>query len=177
MDSLFKLPRVTQASNIKCVLNVYDQIETNVRIWQAPGIKSEMYGSLLIPIMMEKIPEEFRLVISPKTTSDTWDINELLEAFKEELEAREKGSLWKDPVMLWKSSCPDKTIHQSQLQQLHCIWGSMSKWLVFFATTQVVQFCVIRLGGGGLNLYVEGYCVPSICAPLSQLKTDFAKSS
>ena len=91
MDSLLKLPRVTLASDIKRVRDVYDKIEINVRSLQALGIKSEMYGSLLIPVMMEKIPEEFRLVISRKMKSDTWDINELLDAFKEELEAREKG--------------------------------------------------------------------------------------
>lgn len=41
----------------------------------------------------------------------------------------------------------------------------------------VVQFCDTRLGGGGLNLYVTGYSVPSICAPLSQQKIEFAKRS
>ena len=44
-----------------------------------------MYGSLLIPVMMEKIPEKFPLVISRKMKLDTWDINELLDTFKEEL--------------------------------------------------------------------------------------------
>ena len=34
---------------------------------------------------MEKIPEKFPLVISRKMKSDTWDINELLDTFKEEL--------------------------------------------------------------------------------------------
>jgi len=40
---------------------------------------------------MEKIHEKFRLVISRKMQSDTWDVNELIEAFKGELEAREKS--------------------------------------------------------------------------------------
>lgn len=82
---------MTLASDIKLVRNVYNKIEINVHSLQALGIKSEMYGSLLIPVMMEKIPEEFQLVISRKMKSDTWDINELLDTFKEELEAREKS--------------------------------------------------------------------------------------
>ena len=90
MDLLLKLSRVTLASDIKRVRDVYDKTEINVRSLQALRIKSEMYGSLLIPVMMEKIPEEFRLVVSRKMKSDTWDINELLWAFKQELEAREK---------------------------------------------------------------------------------------
>ena len=90
MDLLLKLSRVTLASDIKRVRDVYDKTEINVRSLQALRIKSEMYGSLLIPVMMEKIPEKFRLVVSRKMKSDTWDINELLWAFKQELEAREK---------------------------------------------------------------------------------------
>ena len=50
---------------------VYDQIEIKIRSVQALGIKAESYGSLLIPVVMEKIPEEFRLVISRKMKSET----------------------------------------------------------------------------------------------------------
>ena len=91
MESLLKLPRVNFASDIKRVRMVYDQMEIKIRSLQALGIKAESYGSLLIPVVMEKIPEEFWLVISRKMKSDTWDVNELIEAFKEELEAREKS--------------------------------------------------------------------------------------
>ena len=78
------------ASDTKRVRDIYGKIEINVRSIQALGIKSEMYGSLLIPVIKEKIPKEFQLVISCKMKSDTWDINELLDTFKE-LEAREKS--------------------------------------------------------------------------------------
>ena len=70
---------------------VYDKIDINVHSLQALEIKSEMYGSLLIPVIMDKIPEEFRLIFSRKMKSDTWDIIQLMTAFKEELEAREKS--------------------------------------------------------------------------------------
>ena len=83
MESLLtlKLPRVTLASDIKRVRTVYDQIDINVRSLQALGIKAEMDGSLLIPVVMEKIPEDFRLTMSRKMKSDTCDVNELIEAF------------------------------------------------------------------------------------------------
>ena len=66
MESWLKLPRVNFASDIKRVRMVYDQIEIKIRSLQALGIKAESYGSLLIPVVMEKIPEEFWLVISRK---------------------------------------------------------------------------------------------------------------
>ena len=64
MESLLKLPRVNLVSDVKRVRMVYDQIEIKIRSFQALGIKAESYGSLLIPVVLEKIPEEFRLVIS-----------------------------------------------------------------------------------------------------------------
>ena len=91
VESLLKLPRVNFTSYIKRVRMVYDQVEIKIRSLQALGTKAESYGSLLIPVIMEKIPEEFQLVISPKMKSDTWDVNELIKAFKEELEACEKS--------------------------------------------------------------------------------------
>ena len=89
MDSLLKLERVTSDRDIVKVRMVFDKIESHVRSLQAMGITAEMYGSLLIPVIMEKIPDEFRLMISRRLKSERWDIKELIAIFKEELEARE----------------------------------------------------------------------------------------
>ena len=62
----------------------------NVRSLQTLGVSAEMTGSLLIPVLMEKIPNEFQLIISRQMKSDTWDITNLLGIYKEELGAREK---------------------------------------------------------------------------------------
>lgn len=91
MGSMLNLHRVTVATDGLRIRMVYDKIEMNVRSLQALGVKSEMYGSLLIPVIMDKIPEEFRLIISRKMKSETGDITELVAVFKEELEAREKS--------------------------------------------------------------------------------------
>ena len=88
MESLLKLPRVNFASDIKRVRMVYDKIEIKICCLQALGIKAESYGSLLIPVVIEKIPKKLRLIISRKMKSDTWDVNELIEAIKEELGAK-----------------------------------------------------------------------------------------
>ena len=44
---------------------------------------------MLIPLIMGKIPSEFRLMIRRKFEKGTWDINGLLETFRTELEVRE----------------------------------------------------------------------------------------
>ena len=46
--------------NVKRIRMVYDMIESNVRSLQNLGISAELYGSLLIPIMLAKIPEELK---------------------------------------------------------------------------------------------------------------------
>lgn len=89
MDSMLKILQVVTASDVNRVIMVYDRMEINVRCLQALGIKSEMYGSLLILVMMDS--EEFRLIISHKMKSDTWNIDKLMAAFKEELEAHKKS--------------------------------------------------------------------------------------
>jgi len=60
-----------------------------VRGLRSLGISSEQYGSLLIPVVMSKIPSDIRLRIARETKSEVWKIDELLEVIKVEVEARE----------------------------------------------------------------------------------------
>ena len=90
MDSLLKLQKLTSANDISKIRAVYDSIESHVRSLSSLGVEAETYGPLFIPIMMEKLPEELKLVISRKIKSEVWSIADVLEAFRHELEAREK---------------------------------------------------------------------------------------
>ena len=78
MDSLIKLPSVTTMGDICKVRLVFDQIESRVRGLQGLGVTSESYGNLLIPIMLNKIPEELKLIISRKFEKDDWNLDRLL---------------------------------------------------------------------------------------------------
>jgi len=53
------------------------------------GIKSEQYGSFLIPVIMSKLPLDVRLQIARVTTGDFWEVEELLRVIKKEVVARE----------------------------------------------------------------------------------------
>ena len=52
-------------------------------------ISSEMYGCFLTAIIMQKLPEEFRIAISGNLESETWDLKEILSEFHKELQLRE----------------------------------------------------------------------------------------
>ncbi|XP_046856149.1 uncharacterized protein LOC124449255 [Xenia sp. Carnegie-2017] len=68
---------------------VFDQISVQVRGLDSLGVSANQYGSLLIPIIMSKLPSEIRLQVARKATGDVWQIEELLKTIKFEVEARE----------------------------------------------------------------------------------------
>ena len=51
---------------MKALQKLYDHIEINVRPLKSLGIDFAQYGTLLIPMVMTKIPEEIRLQITKK---------------------------------------------------------------------------------------------------------------
>ena len=61
---------------------VYDKINVNIRGLASLEIKSEQYGSLLIPIIMTKLPQELRLRFARDTDKDVWEIEELMDLVK-----------------------------------------------------------------------------------------------
>ena len=89
MESLYKLKEVDIVHDIQRVRNFYDKIESNIGGLMVLGINKEQYRPVLIPLIIGKIPSECRLMISRKFEKGTWDISELLETFRTELEARE----------------------------------------------------------------------------------------
>ena len=88
MDTLLNLKPARSMGNIKAVRKVVDSVKTHVRGLKALGIDSKQYGKLLVPILMDKLPEEIRLITSRKY-KDNFDLTELVEAAKLEIEARE----------------------------------------------------------------------------------------
>lgn len=53
------------------------------------GIGTEQYGSLLIPIIMTKLPQELRLHIAWETDRDVWQMDKLMAVINKEVEAWE----------------------------------------------------------------------------------------
>ena len=94
MDELLRLPSCTgdKSSSLRYV---YDKISVHVRGLQALGVSSKEYGSLLIPILMSKLPSDLRMRIARESKGDTWNIDELLEILRVETEVREASERFK----------------------------------------------------------------------------------
>ncbi|XP_057299451.1 uncharacterized protein LOC130630070 [Hydractinia symbiolongicarpus] len=71
---------------------LYDLIESQVRSLKALGFKAENYGPMLIPVVLSKLPNDIKLMISRKFDEDIWDAEAVLKILRKEIMAREKLS-------------------------------------------------------------------------------------
>ena len=87
MDLLLNVDAVTSDQNLKGLRHLYDHIESNVRSLKSLGVTSENYGSLLASILMNKLPQELKLII----TDEDWNLDSILGEIEKEIEARERA--------------------------------------------------------------------------------------
>ena len=80
-------------NDLKDLRKLYDRVETQVRSLDNLGIEFKNYGPMLVPVLMSKLPTELKLIISRKFGKNLWDIQTIVDAFKNELEVRERIAL------------------------------------------------------------------------------------
>ena len=78
IDEILKIQTCTSGKT-NHLRYAYDKISVHVRGLASIGVSSEQYGSILIPIIMSKLPSEIRLEIARIFTGDVWNINERIE--------------------------------------------------------------------------------------------------
>ncbi len=69
----------------------YDQVETYIRHLESLGKSPDTYGTMLVPIMLEKLPVEFRhnIARTNQKQSGDWSISELRSAILSEIQLYE----------------------------------------------------------------------------------------
>ena len=77
MEALLKLNSVSVTVDIKKIRQVYDEVEIYMRGLQVQGVDSAQYGTVLIPIMIAKIPEDLRLILSRQFSGANWKLGKL----------------------------------------------------------------------------------------------------
>ena len=91
MDALLNLEAVTSHSNFKSLRYILDQIESHIRSLKSLGIPSESYGSLLSSMLMSKLPQELRLIVSRTISDGEWNFEEVMAVIEKEIDARERA--------------------------------------------------------------------------------------
>ena len=89
MERLLKLPSIP-SGDIGKLRELFYLIEAQIRAVQALGVTS--YGSLLTPVILERLPNEVKLITSRKLDKEVWELSDLLQVIKDELTARERRS-------------------------------------------------------------------------------------
>ena len=90
MDELLKLP-VCSNERTSSLRFVFDKINVHIRGLTSLRVAPDQYVSLLIPIIMTKLPSDVRLRIARQSEEEVWKIEDLLEVIKLEVEARESS--------------------------------------------------------------------------------------
>lgn len=90
MDSLLKIKSVSSSTDVAKLRQMYDKIETHVRGLQALQVPTESYGSLLIPVLMNKIPDDIRILVARQIKDGEWSLDEILRLLGDEIKNRER---------------------------------------------------------------------------------------
>ncbi|KAL5009110.1 hypothetical protein ScPMuIL_014691 [Solemya velum] len=88
MQSLIDLPSPKNSNGLKYF---YDRMETYIRNLQSLGQCQDSYGTLLIPIIIGKLPADVRRNIMRDNGSDKWELNSLRERIRKEICIQEAG--------------------------------------------------------------------------------------
>ena len=59
------------------------------------GVTANQYGSLLIPVIMAKLPNEIKLQVARNTADEVWEMSTILEILLKEVDAREVSEMVK----------------------------------------------------------------------------------
>ena len=90
INDLINLPAVFSEKNANRLRNLHDQIETKFRAMEAQEIDKESYSSVVVPVLMSKIPESIRNnMIRFGDNHMEWNLGEMLVAFEKELDVLE----------------------------------------------------------------------------------------
>ena len=90
INDIMSLPPVFNERNTARLRHLYDDIEAHFRSLEALGADKDSYSSVVVPVVMEKIPEPIRIsMIRFGGDYLDWNLEELLKAFAREVEIRE----------------------------------------------------------------------------------------
>ena len=88
MNALVKMSSVDN-EDLSGLRKFFDAVTSHVRSVVNFGVKSKTYGSLLCPIILQKLPNELRLIISRNNNENNWNFTKILDLINVELEACE----------------------------------------------------------------------------------------
>ena len=90
MEILLKLTPVHNGKETGKLRKLYYEIEVRIRGLQSMGIQADSYGTLLVPVLLSKLPDDVKLEISRGVEDGKWNLDDLLKKLIAEITARKR---------------------------------------------------------------------------------------
>eukprot|EP00112_Aurelia_sp_Birch-Aquarium-sp1_P008674 Seg1961.7 transcript_id=Seg1961.7/GoldUCD/mRNA.D3Y31 product="hypothetical protein" protein_id=Seg1961.7/GoldUCD/D3Y31 len=91
INKIANAPPVYSEDDVGRLRELHDLVETHYQGLQALGVNEREYSSIIVPVVLEKIPNKFRLhMIRGVENHENWSMEKMLFAFTRELEIREQ---------------------------------------------------------------------------------------
>ena len=89
MERLFKV-RPVQTCELRALRGFYDYVTIQIRSLESLGIEANSFDSLLLPLLLAKLPENLKLKLASRCKEEEWQLTHLLKVMEDEIKAREK---------------------------------------------------------------------------------------
>ena len=84
------------STDVRQLRKFHDSCESNIRALETLGVQTDSYGSLLIQILLKKLPEQLRYTILRTNPLADCSLNDLRTALCHEIDTREKSQLTRE---------------------------------------------------------------------------------
>ena len=93
MEQFVNLETVTKSNDVIRLRKLFNKVENSLRNLRSLGVDSDNFGKLLVPVLNSKLPSDMRTLFGRKFSGKVWNLDEMLEIFRYELEAKKQASL------------------------------------------------------------------------------------
>ena len=88
MNKFVILAKVKNDKDIKGLRELLDQTESSIQILSSLDVTTDRFGTLLVPFINVKLPDNIRISMAKKIDDERWDIGKLITLLRKEVEAR-----------------------------------------------------------------------------------------
>ena len=78
MNKFVTLQKVKTDKDVRGFHRLLDQTETSMGNLQSLNVETDRYGTLLVPLINDKLPDNLRISITKDFEDDIWDIDTLV---------------------------------------------------------------------------------------------------
>ena len=89
VQKFIQIPKIQNSNDMKRLRFLCDSVETSVRNLKSLRVETSRYGSLLVPLINQKLPNDLRVVIARNFENNVWTLGEILKLLKTEIQAKE----------------------------------------------------------------------------------------